>query len=144
MSDRYDTAALAALSDAFADAASLHRSASDVAEDEALRSALAARSERLEGLSRDCRVSEDADSGTALKHLDRLKLAVDTVFADKDEAAVTATREAIGNVSRLLDRYLQGSEISSALADVLADMKRKLPVDHASVADGSSLTDLPN
>lgn len=143
MTDRYDTAALGALSDAFADAASIHRSAARIADHEVLRRSLDARAEKLESLCRSAQ-SEEGEPGSALKHLDRLKLAVDSWFGDDDAAADTASREAMGNVLRLLDQYLGGAEISPELAVLLTRMRSKILAEPVVAEDDIRLTDLPN
>lgn len=143
MSQRYDIAALAALADALADAASIHRSAAVVADDAELRRKLAARADKLAQICEEVRVDEQAEPGTLLKHIDRLKLATDSWFGDDDEAASTASREAKVTLLALIDDYLAGAEISPGLVDLLRDIRQRISGGKVIADERLGLGDLP-
>ena len=104
MTDRHDQAALCALSDALADAASVHASAREVADNPAVAQELAAEAKRLREFSaqvRDCPV--DSKPGSALQLVDQLKLLADRLLDDNDAAARAASRESIAALLNLVD-----------------------------------------
>jgi len=141
LAETHDIAALAALADAFSDAASIHRSAAKIADDEALRLSLTARAVKLEELCAKTRVSDQSEPGTVLRHLDHLKLAVDAWFGDDDEAANVASLEAAGNLLKLIDSYLLDAQISPTLTTFLRETRHKIGRGGATVSPG--LSDLP-
>lgn len=127
MLNREDRSALDALSDALADAASLHRRAAKVADSAALQAALAARAERLQNLSANVRGDgEERDAGSPMGWIDRLRLTIDQWFEDKDEAASAASQDAKDDVLRLIDGYLRGQELSPGVRSVFETVRRKI------------------
>ncbi|MET0336297.1 MAG: hypothetical protein ABW063_00900 [Caulobacter sp.] len=127
MLNREDRSALDALSDALADAASLHRRAAEVADSASLQDDLTSRAERLQNLSANVRGDgEDRDAGSPMAWIDRLRLTIDQWFEDKDEAASAASRDAKDDLLRLIDGYLRGQELSSDVRSVFETVRQKI------------------
>lgn len=143
MLSREDRSALDALSDALADAASLHRGAAKVAKSAQLQALLAARSERLQSLSANVRGDgEDRDAGSPMGWIDRLRLTIDQWFEDKDEAANAASNDAKDDLVRLIDSYLRGQELSSEVRAVFGQVRQKIAPGRA-VTEEVGLRSLP-
>ena len=122
-----DQMALCALSDALADAARLHDSATAVADDPALSRDLSEEAERLHRLSAEVRNGwPDDDPGTMLRLIDELRLAVDHWFGDDDKAARTAGRDARGDVLTLIDDHLRNPELSVPVRAVFTDVRARI------------------
>jgi hypothetical protein len=123
MPDRPDTAALLALSDALADAASVHRTAARVADDPALAHTLARRGDKLAGLAIEVRQGREGEPGSVLRMIDQLKLAVDRLWDDDDASADAASRDARRALLKLIDDHLLDPEISNAVRRILRDVR---------------------
>lgn len=123
-----DRTALAALSDALADAAEIHLSSAKVALDSALRSRLACRAKRLETLSSDARSGLDDDKvpGSMLAVLDRLRLTVDQWFGGDDAAADAASSRAIADLIALIDDFIGGPEISDEVRAIFTAIRAEV------------------
>lgn len=146
MTQRYDQTALCALSDALADAASVHTSAMKTADDPALAADLAEKAARLRQLSiavRDCPDGDD-EPGTALRLVDQLRLLADRLTGDDDEAARTASREAKADVVALIDDHLRSPEISADVAAVFTDIRSRITHGRTSPGGDQGLRGLPD
>lgn len=145
MIDRQDRTALDVLSDALADAASLHRTAVEVADDINLRAVLAARAERLELLSADVRGEPTGDeAGSMLRLLDQLRLTLDQWFGDDDEAADTASRDAKRGLLALIDDYLASPELSAEARSVFKAVRAQITRGRIVPSEDEGLKTLPS
>lgn len=136
MLSREDHSALDALSDALADAASLHQDAAKVAKSAQLQALLSARAERLQALSTDVRRDgEDREAGSPMGWIDRLRLTIDQWFEDKDEAANAASKDTKDDLVRLIDGYLRGQELSPQVRAVFEQVRQKIAPGRAMTED---------
>ena len=145
MTDRHDQAALCALSDALADAASVHASAREVADNPAVAQELAAEANRLREFSaqvRDCPV--DSKPGSALQLVDQLKLLADRLLDDNDAAARAASRESIAALLNLVDDHLRSPELSPEVVALFSDMRERISRNRDIPSKDAGLKTLPS
>jgi hypothetical protein len=126
MPDRPDTAALLALSDALADAASVHRTAAKIAEDPQLSEVLARRADKLAALAIEVRQGRDGEPGSMLRLVDQLKLAVDRLWDDDDASAGAASRDAKRGLMKLIDDHLLDPELSDTARAIFLDVRGRI------------------
>ncbi|MEN3746743.1 hypothetical protein TPR58_06165 [Sphingomonas sp. HF-S3] len=126
MLDRHDASALVALSDALADAASVHRSAARVADDPALAETMARREQKLDRLAIEVRQGRDGEPGSMLRVIDQVKLAVDRLWDDDDACADTASRESKRGLLKLIDDHLLDPELSDAARRIFLDVRDRI------------------
>lgn len=135
-----------ALSSTLADAAAVHRASVTVAAEDAVQARLLDRAVRLEALSAQVRpgiADDDHSSGSLLVLLDRLRLQIDRWFGDDNDAADTASREAISHLVQFIDGQIQNTELSAETRSVFVEVRGKVTSNPAAITD-TDLTALPS
>ena len=145
MSHSADRSTLDGLADLLADAASVHEAAVKVADDDGLRTRLADRAIRLRDLAD--RLDDPAsktEPGSALRFIDHLRLTVDHLFGDDDEAASTASREAKAGILAFIDDRLKASDLSADTLALLAEVRQHVSTSAVRSEPDEGLKGLPS
>jgi len=122
-----DRSTLDALADRLADAASIHEAAARVADDHGLTIAMNSRADRLRQLSTQLQDPADTDRpGTVLRLIDHLRLTVDRLFGDDDDAANVASRDAKISLIAFLDDHLNAPDLSAETIDLLREVRKHI------------------
>jgi hypothetical protein len=140
----YDQLAINAVADALADAAAVHRSSASVADDSGLAMRLLERAEKLAQLHAEISSSNDDSHGSLMGILDRLRLMVDRIFGDDDDAALDASMDAKINVLTEIDSHLPSTELSPETRALLKSARNRISSGGAIVSDDDGLTTLPS